>query len=87
MQDIQLSFFRNLCQLHRSVPENDVGRDAPVELTEIAEDVVFREFAERPCLDSWWSVVLGLMRRLSLLPEGSLHLDILRDNIADARSH
>ena len=30
-------------------------------------------------------MVLGFMRRLSLLPEGSLHLDILRDNIADAR--
>ena len=29
-------------------------------------------------------MVLGFMRRLSLLPEGSLHLDILRDNIADA---
>ena len=25
------------------------------------------------------------MRQLSLLPEGSLHLDVLRDNIADAR--
>ena len=30
-------------------------------------------------------MVLGFMRRLSLLPEGSLHLDLLRDNIADAR--
>ena len=30
-------------------------------------------------------MVLGFMRRLSLLPEGSLHLNILRDNIADAR--
>ena len=31
-------------------------------------------------------MVLGFMRRLlSLLPEGSLHLDVLRDNIADAR--
>ena len=29
-------------------------------------------------------MVLGFLRRLSLLPEGSLHLDILRDNIADA---
>ena len=29
-------------------------------------------------------LLLGFMRRLSLLPEGSLHLDILRDNIADA---
>ena len=31
------------------------------------------------------SMVLGFMRRLLLLPEGSLHLDILQDNIADAR--
>ena len=69
MQDIQLSFFRNLCQLRRSV----------------APHIMFREFAERPWLDSWWSMVLGFMRRLSLLPEGSLHLDVLRDNIADAR--
>ena len=30
-------------------------------------------------------MVLGFVRRLSLLPEGSLHLDVLRDNIADAR--
>ena len=30
-------------------------------------------------------MVLGFMHRLSLLPEGSLHLDVLRDNIADAR--
>ena len=69
MQGIQLSFFRNLCQLRKSVTPH----------------IIFREFAERPWLDSWWSMVLGFMRRLSLLPEGSLHLDVLRDNIADAR--
>ena len=61
--------FRNLCQLRKSVTPH----------------IIFREFADRPWLDSWWSMVLGFMRRLSLLPEGSLHLDILRDNIADAR--
>ena len=69
MQDIQLTFFRNLCHLRKSVTPH----------------IIFREFAERPWLDSWWSKMLGFMRRLSLLPEGSLHLDILRDNIADAR--
>ena len=69
LQDIQLSFFRNLCQLCRSVTPH----------------VNFREFAERPWLDSWWSMVLGFTRRLPLLPEGSLRLDILRDVIADAR--
>ena len=47
--------------------------------------ILFREVAERPWLDGWWSMVLGFMRRLSFLPEGSLHSDILRDNIADAR--
>ena len=66
MQDIQLSFFRNLCE-------------------SITPHIIFRPFAERPWLDSWWSMVLGFMRRLSLLPEGSVHLDILRDNNADAR--
>ena len=30
-------------------------------------------------------MVLGFMRRLSLLPEGSLYLDNLRDTTADAR--
>ena len=68
MQDIQLFFFRHLCQLCKSVTPH----------------VIFREFAERPWLDSWWSMVLGFMRRLLLLHQGSLHLDILRDNIADA---
>ena len=51
----------------------------------VTPHIIFREFAERPWLYSWWSMVLGFMRRLSLLPEGSLHLDILRNNIADAR--
>ena len=69
MQDIQLSFFRYLCQLRRSVTPH----------------IIYREFAERPWLDSWRSMVLGFIRRSSLLPEGSLHLDILRDNTADAR--
>ena len=36
MQDIQLSFFRNLCQLCKSVTPH----------------IIFREFAERPWLDS-----------------------------------
>ena len=63
MQDIQLSFFRNLCHLCKSVTSH----------------IIFRNFAERPWLVSWWSMVLGFMRRLSLLPMGSLHLDILQD--------
>ena len=66
---IRLSFFRNLCQLRKSVTPH----------------IIFREFAERPWLDTWWSMVLGFMRRLAILPEGSLHLDVLQANIADAR--
>ena len=66
---IQISFFRQLCHLKRTVTPN----------------TIFREFSEGPWLEKWWSFLLGFMRRLSLLPEGSLHLDILRDNIADAK--
>ena len=69
MQDIELSFSCNLCQLRKSVTPH----------------IIFREFAGRPCLDTWWSMVLDFMRQLSLLPEGSLHLGILRVDIADAR--
>ncbi len=69
MLGIQISFFRQLCHLKRSVTPN----------------IIFREFSEGPWLEKWWSFLLGFMRRLSLLPEGSLHLDILRDNIADAK--
>ena len=37
VQDMQLSFFRNFCQLRRSVMPH----------------IILREFAERPWLDSW----------------------------------
>ena len=69
MQNIQIKFFRQLCQLRKSV----------------SPPIIFREFAERPWLHTWWLRVLGFMHRLSEMPEGSLHLDILKDNIADAR--
>ena len=69
MQNIQINFFRQLCQLRKSV----------------SPPIIFREFAERPWLHTWWLRVLGFMHRLSEMPEGSLHLDILKDNIADAR--
>ena len=64
-----MAFFRQLCHLRKSV----------------TPDIIFREFAERPWLDTWWSFLLGFMRRLSVLPDDSLHLQILRDNIADAK--
>ena len=69
MLGVQMAFFRQLCQLRKSVTPN----------------IIFREFSERPWLETWWSFLLGFVRRLSLLPDDSLHLDILRDNVADAR--
>ena len=39
-----------------------------------------------PWLDTWWCFLLDLMRRLSLLRTVSLHPDILRDDVADARA-
>ena len=69
MLGVQMAFFRQLCHLRKSV----------------TPDIIFREFAERPWLDTWWSFLLGFMRRLSVLPDDSLHLHILRDNIADAK--
>ena len=47
-----------LCQLRKSV----------------SPPIIFREFAERPWLHTWWLRVLGTMHRLSEMPEGSLHL-------------
>ena len=71
MADIQLSFLRQLCHLKRSV--------TPV--------IIFRELAEKPWVHRWWSQVLGFMHRLSVMPESSVHRDILLDNIADAHDH
>ena len=36
-----------------------------------------RDFSVRPRLDTWWSFLRSGMRRLSLLPDESLHLKIL----------
>ena len=60
-----------LCRLRRSVTPH----------------IIFRELAGRPWLDSWWSSVLGFMRRLSLLPEGSRHLDIFQTTLQMPGSH
>ena len=64
-----MAFIWQLCHLRKSV----------------TPDVIFREFAERPWLNTWWSFLLIFMRRLSVLPDDSLHLHILRDNIAVAK--
>ena len=58
MLNIQISFFRQLCHLRKSV----------------TPPIIFREFAERPWLHTWWSQVLGFMRRLLSMPHDSLHV-------------
>ena len=50
-------------------------------------NIIFREFSARPWLYTWCSLLLGFMHHLSLLPDDSLHLDILVIDIADARGH
>ena len=52
MLGLQMTFFCQLCQLARSV----------------TPDIIFREFSERPWLDTWWSFLLGFMQRLSYGP-------------------
>ena len=71
MADIQVSFLRQLSYLKRSV--------TPI--------IMFRELAEKPWVHRWWGQVVGFMRRLSVMPEGSIHRDVLMDNIADAQDH
>ena len=71
MTDIQLAFFRQTLQLRKAVP-------APV---------IFAEMAEVPWLHTWWVQILRFMQKLSNLPNGSLHADVLADNVADALLH
>ncbi len=68
MGALQLAFFRQLCKLRRSV----------------SASVICAELAEVPWLRVWWTQVLSFMHRLSKMSEGSLHADILKDNIHDA---
>ena len=71
MAEVQLAFFRQLCRLKKSV----------------TPAIIFRELSERPWVHRWWNQVIGFMHRLSNMPDGSIHAEILRDNIADARQH
>ena len=50
----------------------------------ISPHVIFAELAEAPWQRTWWSQVLRFMHRLDSMDEGSLHPDILSDNIHDA---
>ena len=56
MLGVQMAFFCQLSQLRKSVTPN----------------IIFREFSEKPWLDTWWSFLLGFVRRLSLLPDDSM---------------
>ncbi len=68
MAGLQITFFRQLLKLRRS----------------ISPHVVFAELAEAPWQRTWWSQVLRFMHRLDSMDEGSLHPDTLSDNIHDA---
>ena len=71
MADVQVAFLRQLCRLKRSV----------------TPAIIFRELSELPWVHRWWNQVIGFMHRLSNMPEDSIHAEVLRDNIADARDH
>ena len=71
MADIQVSFLRQLSSLKKSV----------------TPAIMFRELAEKAWVHRWWSQVLGFMRCLSVMPENSIHVDILKDNISAAQQH
>ena len=71
MADVQLSFLRQLFHLNKSV----------------TPAIIFRELAEKPWVHRWWSQDLGFMHRFSLMPQSSIHVDILKDNHFAAQQH
>ncbi len=68
MAGLQIAFFRQILKLRKS----------------ISPHAIFAELAEAPWQRTWWSQVLRFMHRLDSMDEGSLHPDILSDNIHDA---
>ena len=66
-----MSFLQQLCRLKKSV----------------TPAINFRELAEKPWVHRWWSQLLGFMHRLSLMPQSSIHVDILKDNNFAAQQH
>ncbi len=68
MAGLQIAFFRQILKLRKR----------------ISPHVIFAELAEAPWQRTWWSQVLRFMHRLDSMDEGSLHPDILSDNIHDA---
>ena len=71
MADIQVSFLWQLCRLKKSV----------------TPAITFRQLAEKPWVQRWWSQVLGFMHCLSVMPESSIHVDIFKDNTSAAQQH
>ena len=69
LQGVQLAFLRNVC-----------GR-LPVGIPAAA---ISAELAEDPCSLKWWLQLVGFALRVSDLPPGSLHREILKDNVQDA---
>ena len=64
-----LHFLRNVCgRLPASVPAA----------------AIFAELAEDPCSLKWWLQLVGFALRISDLPPGSLHREILRDHVQNA---
>ena len=45
---------------------------------------IFAELAEDPCSLKWWLQLVGFALRVSDLPPGSLHREILMGNVQDA---
>ncbi len=68
MAGLQVAFFRQILKLGKS----------------ISPHVIFAELAEAPWQRTCWSQVLRFMHRLDSMDEGSLHPDVLSDNIHDA---
>ena len=69
LQGVQSAFLRGVCgRLPVSIP-------MPAILNEVAQD---------PCTLSWWVQLVRFAVQLSGMPSGSLHRDILRDNVLDA---
>ena len=70
MAGLQIAFFRQILKLRKS----------------ISPHVIFAELAlpKAPWQRTWWSQVLRFMHRLDSMDEGSVHPDILGDNIHDA---
>ncbi len=71
MAGLQIAFFRQILKLMKLRKS-------------ISPHVIFAELAEAPWQRTWWSQVLRFMHRLDSMDEGSLHPDILSDNIHDA---